>query len=275
MVRVVCSLVLILFVALSGLLKAEEQGASAPKTPDLSKFPKIHGKVVQSLGSLNSYLPPAVGAEIEWDLKTIQQWDKLTFKPLADDAVNEYYIPLAIDIRPDDASSRVVPLTVETLKTYGNGAFDNMRLMSRSSREDSPHVKVDVTSLPGRGDPNFVQIWVMVESDVLHGIVLIEGQSDAPVPNTKVQEESGQTKIGGKDPMELAIGYLRARKTDLSKHDVEKATASRYCPPESTVSQWCVHIPARAETKVDGLWIALPENGAPWRLDPKTLGKLE
>lgn len=275
MVRVVCCLLLIVLFPLSGLLKAEEQDASVPKPPDLSKFPKIHGKVVQSLGSLNSYLPPVVGAEIEWDLKTIQQWDKLTFKPLADAAVNEYYIPLAIDIRPDDGASRVVPLSVETLKTYSNGAFDKMRLVSRTPRADAIRVKVDVTSLPGRGDPNFVQIWVMVESDVLHGVVLIEGLSDAPVPNLLFPADTGETKIHGKDPMDIAIGYLRAQKSDLSKHDLEKATASRYCPPQSTVSQWCVHIPARAATNVDDLWIALPETGPPWRLDPKTLEKLE
>lgn len=279
MVRVICSALLMLLVQASGMAFAEEPNPSSPKplAGDLSKLPKVRGKVVQSLGHLNSYLPPMVGAEFELDFTTLAELDKLTFKPVRADAATDFYIPLAIDIVSNEKGSvsQVVPLSVETLKTFGNGAFDSMRLVSRSANGTSPTVKVDVTNLPGRGDPNFVQIWVMVEDDVINGVVLIEGKVVAPAPNSVPLQDTSETKINGKDPIEIAIAHLRERKTNLTQHDVEKATASRYCPPQSTVYQWCVVIPARAGSKVDGLWIALPEKGTPWRLNPETLEKLE
>ncbi len=261
--------------------------ASAEDTPpnatesalelDPSSLPKFKGKVVQSLGSLNSYLPPRAGAEVQWDLKTLPEQDRLTFDPLPDDDVGEYYVPFPFYEKKFTANGGglAIPLKAVSGKTYPNGKFEDMRWISQAERKGSPSVKVDFNCRPGHGHPNFVQIWVMVESDTLHGMVLIEGITDAPLSKPIPPKEIHQTTLNGKDPIETAIAFLREQKTDLAKHDVEKATASRYCPPQSTVYQWCVQIPARAETKAEALWITLPEKGDPWRLDPKTLEKLQ
>jgi hypothetical protein len=157
---------------------ADKQPPPKDKPPevDLSMLPKIDGKVVQVLGSLNSFVPPRVGAEVHWDLKSLSQLTMLSFDPGPEDAERKYYIPLGTG---RDGTS---PLVVESIKTYGNGAFQNMRLVSRSQIPGSPSVKVDVIPLPGRGDPNFVQIWVLVEAEVLHGVLLIEGKADGPFP---------------------------------------------------------------------------------------------
>lgn len=270
MVRVVCLIPLIMAVQSTRALKAEEQPSPKDKPPevDLSTLPKINGKVVQVLGNLNSYVPPRVGAEVHWDLKSLSKLTLLPFDPGPEDAERNYYIPLGTG---RDGTS---PLVVESIKTYGNGAFQNMRLVSRSQIPGSPSVKVDVIPLPGRGDPNFVQIWVVVEADVLCGVVLIEGKSDGPFHKSPPVENPNEALLERTKPIETALEFLREQKTDLSRHDVDRAASSRYCPPQSTVYQWCVNIPARPGSGMEDLWIALPAKGDPWRLDPKTLEKI-
>ena len=152
---------------------ADPKSDPQPNSPkgDLSAFPIIKGKVTHALGTSFGYLHPQVGAEMELDLKTVSKLQKLTFKPLPGDPVEEYYIPLAID------DNGVCPLVVETYKTYTNGAFDCMRLVSRSKTRISPHVKVDVI---GAGPE--VSIWVTVEQEVVLGVFVIEGKADGPFP---------------------------------------------------------------------------------------------
>jgi hypothetical protein len=60
-----------------------------------------------------------------------------------------------------------------------------MRLVSRSAIAHSPSVKIDVVPLPGAGHPRFVRVWVLIESDVVHSVVLVEGHADKEFPGRK------------------------------------------------------------------------------------------
>jgi hypothetical protein len=109
---------------------------------------------------------------------------------------------------------------------------------------------------------------------VFGGVALIEGQVDRPFPNEKAEKFQAEMTPNAAKPIEAALKYIRERKLDLSRHDADRAAASRYCPPQSTEYQWSVTIPARPDCDVDTIWIAVPATGSPWRLDPKTLEKL-
>ncbi len=69
-----------------------------------------------------------------------------------------------------EGSNPVIPLAVESIKTYTNRAFQNMRLVSQS-QGNAPSVKVDIVPERGVGrGANFVQIWILVEADVIYGV---------------------------------------------------------------------------------------------------------
>jgi hypothetical protein len=260
------------------ILGAEKEPADANEPPewDLSNFPKFDGKVVQVLGGFNGYIDPIVGTEIHLDFKFVSELKTIPFKPLPGDFADEYYIPLTISDKNDATGSSVVnPLVVDYIKTYTNGAFSHMRLISRSEGQTSPSVKVDIIAGPGaKGAPNPATIWITYERDVFGGVALIEGQFDRPIPNEKAANFQAEMTPDPAKPIASALQFIRERKLDLSRHDAERAAASRYCPPQSTVYQWCVNIPARPDCDVDTIWIAVPAKGSPWRLDPKTLEKL-
>ena len=268
MIRIAAGLSILWLVGFGGLaLPADEPRArvEAVVEGDLSTFPKIEGKVVQVLGNLNSFVPPRVGAEVHWDLKSITQLTQLPFGPGPENQERDYYIPLGAN------REGVNPLRVETITTFTTGAFRTMRLVSLSETQRSPGVTVDIIA---GGKVNFVKIWVVVESEVTLGVVLIEGKADGPFPEKIAEVKKNQTLFQDRDPIKAALVYLREQKTDLSGHDVEKAAASRYCPPQSTVYEWCVSIPARGDSGAEALWIALPAKGTPWRLNPKTLKRI-
>ena len=143
-----------------------------PSTTDLSMFPTFQGKVVQTMGSFFGYLDPIPGAGFELELSSISECQSLKFKPLPGDAVHEYYIPLPTSSK---AGNKVVPLMVESIQTYSNGAIQSMRFISRSDRATTPK--------PGRGEgPKFVRIWITVEGAVMRGVALVEGKVSDPFP---------------------------------------------------------------------------------------------
>ena len=163
-----------------------------PPQVDLSKFPKIKGKVVQALGSSFGYIPPRVGAEIDLDLKTVTQLNQLRFKPVPGIKAqwNRYsYIPLAISVKADGSGksvSVVNPLKVEAVNTYTTGAFESMRLVSRTTSPDRHTVTLDV-----KGNEKNVQISVLVEwRHKFGGLFLIEGQGRRTVSRPNRAERS-------------------------------------------------------------------------------------
>lgn len=79
----------------------------------------------------------------------------------------------------------------------------------------------------------------------------------------------GRRKFFKTKPIESALRFVRQEKLDVSGHEPIKACASSYCPPQPTVYEWLVRIPAGPKTATDIL-IAVPTQGAPWRLDPST-----
>lgn len=170
-------------VMLSGFAFLLPAATGEEKTPgvDLSDYPTIEGEVVQVLGHLNSYIPPEVGDRLTLDLSQLGQLAQLKFelgKP--EPGISHRYIPLDTD------SHGVKPLTVESIKRHTNGAFQSMRLISASDLESSHAVKVHIGPY---GSENRVRIWIMVESDVLNGIVLVEGKVKGTFPQAEQSRE--------------------------------------------------------------------------------------
>ncbi len=140
------------------------------------------------MGRFNGYSDPRVGAEFHLDLSQESRLKKLTFKPLPGDLdlSEQFYIPLTSSNKiASDGTSVGNPLVVESLTTYSDDkkSFQRMRLISQSNGPNPRSVKVDVVPKGRRGEgPNFVQIWITVESDVVEGVALIEGHVDGPFP---------------------------------------------------------------------------------------------
>lgn len=171
----------LLFSVVTFLILANRSAAEEhpPAGTDLTGFPRLEGTVVQVLGHLNSYIPPTVGDRFSLDLSTATSLTDLSFEKAKPGEGNNPYIPLGF------TRDGVNPLAVESIKRFTNGAFHQMQLISRSSTEGSPGVKVDIQPLPGVGGPDYVRVWITVESDVVHGVVLIDARVQGKFPNQK------------------------------------------------------------------------------------------
>ncbi len=88
----------------------------------------------------------------------------------------------------------VNPLQVEAVNTYTTGAFESMRLISRSTSPSRHTVTLNV-----KGNEKHVQILVLVEwRHKFGGLFLIEGQADGPFPNpTKPKGKTDEARLEG------------------------------------------------------------------------------
>jgi hypothetical protein len=127
--------------------------AGAGLTSDLSQFPKLQGKVKHVVGQVGSFVPPEAGESLQLELKDVTKLTSLTFDP-----AKKSYIPLP------------GPVVVESMHYYSNGAFQSMRLVSKKGHNS---VTIDVSPRPGLG-PKRVFVWVIVQSEVVEGVALID-----------------------------------------------------------------------------------------------------
>ena len=117
-------------------------------------FPHLKGTLKSLLGHEGGYSRPEKGQSIGINLETITSVDSLRFG----DEENSY-IPLP---------SR---LSVESILYYPNGKFRSLKLSSRGARGN--RISIDVVPKPGRGK-NRVDVWVLIENEVVQGVALIE-----------------------------------------------------------------------------------------------------
>ncbi len=138
--------------------------------PDLSKFPKLQGKVVQTLGNFKVFVAPKAGVSFQLDLKVAHKLKTLFFdeqKRRPDAAV-----ALPIVILP-------APLAVEAVRYHPNGTFRNLRLVSKMA---SRSVTIDVVR-EERDDPMLL-VWVIAqEGDRVFAVALLECEADGAFPN--------------------------------------------------------------------------------------------
>jgi hypothetical protein len=130
---------------------------------DLSKFPKLEGRVTQVLGSVNSFVPPQAAEPFRVDLAALTKATALEF-----DLQRKSYIPLA------------APVSVESIHYYSNGKFQNLRLMSQGKTPG--RVIIDIVPHSGQGQ-NKVQVWVVVEYGVTTGVALLECELKGEFPD--------------------------------------------------------------------------------------------
>lgn len=160
----------LLLVLIAGHACADEprrqNESGKPQTAwDLSKFPKLTGKVAHFIGSEFGYVHPVVGEPFTLDFASIAKLRKLDF-----DAQRKSYIPLAES-----------PLALESVNTFTTGAFASGRFVSKDRGGHS--VKVDIQPKPGRGNPNFVEVWITIESQgLVLGVAVIDCVADGPFP---------------------------------------------------------------------------------------------
>jgi hypothetical protein len=148
----------------------DKSPAKKDAQPDWSKFPKVTGKVKHMLEGSFGYITPEVGDPFHLDLRDIPNLTSLEFNPKT-----KSYIHLS------------GPVEVESIYYSTNGAFDHMRLISKS--KDPVHadhiVAIDIRPAPGRGrGSNYVLVWVVIQSQgVMHGVALIEGEYEGKFPD--------------------------------------------------------------------------------------------
>jgi hypothetical protein len=136
--------------------------------PDLSKFPKLQGKVVQTLGNFNVFVPPKAGASFQLDLKEATKLKTLYFdeqrrRPDAVEALPYVILP--------------APLAVEAVRYNPNGTFRNLRLLSKKA---SRSVTIDVV----QEEPKLFRVWVIAqEGDRVIAVALLECKADGAIPN--------------------------------------------------------------------------------------------
>ena len=136
--------------------------------PDLSKFPKLQGKVVQTLGNFNVFVPPKAGATFQLDIKDALQLKSLYFdeqKRRPDAAVALPYVILP------------APLAVEAVRYNKNDTFRNLRLVSKKATRS---VTVDVVV----EESNRLSVWIMAqEDDRVIAVALLECEANGAFPN--------------------------------------------------------------------------------------------
>jgi hypothetical protein len=153
-------------VALAAVAACADEKPSAPAKADpardLSKFPRLQGKVEQVLGNVGSFLPPKGGESFQLELKDVTKLTSLPF-----DAARKSYIPLP------------GPVIVGSMNYYSNGAFQSMHLVWRKGRN---LVTIDVAPKPGLGAKR-VLVWVIVQSEVVEGVALIDCEYEGAFPD--------------------------------------------------------------------------------------------
>jgi hypothetical protein len=150
-----CIGALILCAQHATIAKADEkpsEPAKADREPDLSKFPRLQGKIGQVVGHVGSFVPPGAGESFQLELKDVLKLQQLSFN------AGKSHIPLP------------APVVVESIHYYSNGAFRSMRLVSK---EGSSSVTIDVVPKPGLG-PKRVLVWVIVQSEVVQRVALMD-----------------------------------------------------------------------------------------------------
>ena len=137
--------------------------------PDLSKFPKLQGKVVQTLGNFNVFVPPKAGASFQLDLKEALELKSLYFDEQnrrSDSVVALPYIMLP------------APLAVEAVHYKTKGTFQSLRLLSKKG---SASVTIDVVQ---EEDPKLVRVWVIAQKeDRVIAVALLECEANGAFPN--------------------------------------------------------------------------------------------
>ena len=135
--------------------------------PDLSKFPKLQGKVVQTLGDFKVFVPPKAGASFQLDLKEATKLKALYFdeqKRRPDAAVALPSVPLP------------APLAVEAVRYNPKGMFRNLRLVSKKA---SWSVTIDVV----QEEQKLLRVWVIAqEGDRVTAVALLECEADGAFP---------------------------------------------------------------------------------------------
>jgi hypothetical protein len=138
--------------------------------PDLSNFPKLKGKVVQTLGDFTVFVPPKAGVTFQLDLKEAPKLKALFFdeqrrRPDAAEAIPSVTLP--------------APLAVEAVRYNSKGKFRNLRLVSRKA---SSSVTIDVV----QEDPEEpkLRVWMITQQgDRVMAVVLLECEADGAFPN--------------------------------------------------------------------------------------------
>ena len=137
--------------------------------PDLSKFPKLQGKVVQTLGNFNVFVPPKAGVTFQLDLKDALKLPTLYFdeqKRRPDAVVALPYIMLP------------APLAVESVHYKTKGTFQSLRFLSKKGKAS---VTIDVVP---EEDPKLVRVWVIAQKeDRIIAVALLECEADGAFPN--------------------------------------------------------------------------------------------
>ena len=131
---------------------------------DLSGFPELTGTLKQLLGHEQGYVRPRPGEPFRLNLAELADVERLEFDP-----ETESYVPLP------------GPLAVETVRYFQNGDFANMRLLARAKGPD--RVTIDIVPMPGVGKPNYVQVWVIVETEVVRAVSLIDCEAGGTFPS--------------------------------------------------------------------------------------------
>jgi hypothetical protein len=137
---------------------------------DLSKFPKLKGKVVETLGNFGAFVPPKAGYSFQLDLKEAPKLKALFFdeerrRPDAAAAIPYVNLP--------------APFAVHVVRYKANGTFRNLRLISKNARRT---VTIDVV----RDDPEdtILRVWVISqEDDRVLAVALLECEADGAFPS--------------------------------------------------------------------------------------------
>lgn len=131
---------------------------------DVSKFPRLSGKVTHFIGHELGYVRPRVGEPFTLDFNNLANLQRLDFDP-----EQKSYIPLP--------EGRFV---LDKVHTYTTGSFASCRLTSAGSDHI---VNMDIVPKPGRGDPNLVEVWISIERHgLLSGVAVVDCLADGPFP---------------------------------------------------------------------------------------------
>lgn len=123
----------------------------------------VKGTVKAMLGHSYGYVPPQEGQEFELDLSSLGQIkNSLDFEPGKE---HHSYIPV---------SGPFSIVDIRELSVNGNYSWRSFEAVS--GKEGGHKVTLQISKFPGRGNPNFVAVWIIVEAgDRIWGVCEIEG----------------------------------------------------------------------------------------------------